>query len=143
MDVKIPKPTTNKNEFYASNLLEKLADGKVEARYDESNAIFIDRDPDCFGYILNFLRNCTTNENFRLPKDKAVLRRILNDAEYYELDAIKDLIKLPFIDSLILDSKRVECLLKLCNFTETSEWKLLYRGSRDGFASENFHEKVK
>ena len=67
----------------------------------------------------------------------------MNDAEYYEVDAIKDLLKLPFIDSVILDSKRVECLLDLCNFTEASQWKLLYRGSRDGFACESFHEKVR
>ncbi len=143
MDVKIPKPKPNTHEFYESNILEKLANGKIDARYDEANSIFIDRDPDCFGYILNFLRHCNTNENFQLPKDKTILRKILNDAEYYEVDAIKYLLKLPFIDSVILDSKLVESLLNLCNFTEASQWKLLYRGSRDGFACESFHEKVR
>jgi len=143
LDVKIPKPHTNNHEYYTSNLLEKLAGGKIEASYDEKNAIFIDRDPDCFGYILNYLRHCNTNENFELPKEKAILKKILKDAEYYEIDAIKDLLNLPFNDSLILDSKSVDCLLELCSFTDASKWKLLYRGSRDGFGCRNFHERVK
>ena len=115
LDVKIPKPNTNNHEYYTSNLLEKLADGKIEASYDEKNAIFIDRDPGCFGYILNYLRHCNTNENFELPKEKAILKKILKDAEYYEIDAIKDLLNLPFNDSLILDSKSVDCLLVLAH----------------------------
>ena len=32
-------------------------------------------------------------------------------------------------------------LLKLCEFSPNEKWSLLYRGTRDGFDSNDFHSK--
>jgi hypothetical protein len=32
-------------------------------------------------------------------------------------------------------------LLKLCEFSSNDKWSLLYRGTRDGFDSDDFHSK--
>ena len=141
LDAKIPKPNTQNQEYYVTNLLEKLANNKTHVQYDENKAIFIDRDPTCFNYILNFLRAVNSNEKFDLPKDKQILRNLLKEAEYYELSAIKDLFNLPFNDSLILDTHLSDTLVKLCHFSDVDKWKLLYRGSLDGYRSEHFHLK--
>ncbi len=47
-----------------------------------------------------------------------------------------------YFDSLILNESDQLNLIKLCCFDEQFiKWNLVYRASRDGFASANFHEK--
>ena len=46
----------------------------------------------------------------------------------------------PF-ESQILSGKQSFDLIKLCEFSPKDKWTLLYRGSRDGFGSDNFHSK--
>lgn len=43
--------------------------------------------------------------------------------------------------SEILTAKQSFELLKLCDFNFKAKWKLLYRESKHGFASKNFHSK--
>ena len=44
--------------------------------------------------------------------------------------------------SRILSYENKHKLMKLCGFnTETVKWKLLYRGTIDGFAAKDFHQK--
>jgi hypothetical protein len=45
------------------------------------------------------------------------------------------------MDSAILDENEKRDLCKLCGFASNQEFKLLYRGSRDGFSANAFHEK--
>jgi hypothetical protein len=40
-----------------------------------------------------------------------------------------------------IDSNQPIELIKLCEFTPNDKWTLLYRGSRDGFGSKDFHSK--
>ncbi len=44
------------------------------------------------------------------------------------------------LSEILSYSNRIK-LLKLCNFEKEIKWKLLYRASRDGFQSKNFHDK--
>ncbi len=46
-----------------------------------------------------------------------------------------------FIHSKILMEDQVIDLIKLCKFISSDTWTLLYRGSRDGFGTKDFHLK--
>lgn len=72
----------------------------------------------------------------------------INEKSYYCL-CINDYIGLncqyyknkEFINSTILTNKQIiEDLFNLTKF-EKKQWKLIYRGSRDGFGANNFHSK--
>jgi hypothetical protein len=41
---------------------------------------------------------------------------------------------------ILTDDQSLE-LIKLCEFSPNDEWSLLYRGTRDGFGSDDFHSK--
>jgi hypothetical protein len=45
------------------------------------------------------------------------------------------------LDSKILMGDQVIDLIKLCKFNSSDKWTLLYRGSRDGFGTKDFHLK--
>ena len=47
----------------------------------------------------------------------------------------------PIIDSMILNSQQTIELIKTCEFSFKSEFKLLYRATRDGFSSKVFPSK--
>ena len=47
--------------------------------------IFIDRDPQTFRYVINYLRAKSRNETFRLPNDKSVLLDLFDEADYFKL----------------------------------------------------------
>ncbi|KAK0396522.1 hypothetical protein QR680_001749 [Steinernema hermaphroditum] len=55
-------------------------------------AYFIDRDPECFGIVLNYLRLKAANQRWEacLPKDPDRLALLTQEAEYYELPALRD-----------------------------------------------------
>lgn len=52
-----------------------------------------------------------------------------------------DLINTPFLDSTILTKEQKKNLLKLCDFARNKKFTLLYRATRDGFRSTDFHSK--
>jgi BTB/POZ domain len=56
--------------------------GNVQGRY------FIDRSPDCFGYVLEFLRG----HEVELPSDPRELRLLWKEADFYGLEGLKELI---------------------------------------------------
>jgi hypothetical protein len=70
-------------EFYEPNLLEALANGLVDVKLDDSDAIFVDRNPKYFGLILDFLRCVNTDEKFELPKHEADLNGLIFNLEFY------------------------------------------------------------
>ncbi|CAH8834760.1 unnamed protein product [Trichobilharzia szidati] len=67
----------NKNSFFSI-----LLDGALPTMKDESGAIFIDRDPDMFSVILNYLR---TNE---LNLNGVDINSLKNEAQFYALDSL-------------------------------------------------------
>ena len=73
---------------------------------DENGAIFIDRDPDLFRPILNFLRNrnlSLASPAFPIGNDESSMRALLHEAEYYGISPlVKQL-------SLCLDLEKSSC----------------------------------
>ncbi|CAH8440848.1 unnamed protein product [Heterobilharzia americana] len=67
----------NKNSFFSI-----LLDGALPTMKDESGAIFIDRDPDMFSIILNYLR---TNE---LNLSGVDINSLKNEAQFYALESL-------------------------------------------------------
>ena len=113
--------------------------GYIEIKYDENKAIFIDRNPKYFGYILDYLRMAGTENEFELPP--GVEKYCLNkEAQFFNLRGLFNL-TLPLFDSKILNEQLMADLLRLCQFSDGQKFKLLYRGSRDGFAASDFHSK--
>ena len=145
---KIKKPGSF--DYYPANLLSDIVTNKVNLRLDEQDAVFIDRDPKYFVYILNYIRTATSTNNVNAigcsDEDKIEL---IKEAEYFKLDGLKDLLVsslknsslINILDSTILSFDQMNSLMKLCNFPLTSKWRLLYRASRDSFISYKFHAK--
>ena len=81
----------NNEEYYGPNLLEGLISGIGNIKLDENKAIFIDRNPEYFNYILDYLRS-KQNENadnkFELKNDKRFLQRLLKEAKYYQVEGL-------------------------------------------------------
>lgn len=128
------------------NLLLQLADDP-DTKKDDTNAIFIDRNPKYFDYILDYLRMLTTGKFddylCTLPKEYSQLLMLANEAEFYQIKSLKELIYIhmdrSFYDSHILSANDAKNLIDLCSFSPNLKWKLVYRASRDGFSSNSFH----
>ena len=66
------------------------------------------------------------------------------EAEYFKVDSLVE--KLPKslienIDSSILSQLEFTFLFELCNFGLNSKWRQIYRATRDGFSTSDFHSK--
>lgn len=129
--------TNNKKDFYQANLLESLLNNKEHVKYDENKAIFIDRNPQYFIHIVDYLRLV---DKYKLPKCKEIQQRIFEEAEFYQIEGLIHML-VPFKDSVILNSVHARNLTKLCGFRMCESWTLLYRGSTDGFDQKKFHAK--
>ena len=105
----------------------------------EDGSYFIDRDGTHFRYILNYLRT----GQLVVPEDKVVQRKLLTEAEFYQVEGIINELKArPFKDSVILTSDQQQTLIKWLKETLTSasfDYALIYRASRNGWAAANFH----
>lgn len=117
--------------------------------FDDVADVFIDRDGTHFRYILNYLRTGFIT----LPRDITAIQELLIEAEYYELkEIIEELTKpcyqikgiLPysyetgaFYDSLILSKESRQHLHVFLGGQKA--YKLVYRGSRDGWSADTFH----
>jgi hypothetical protein len=121
---------------YLTNLLEKEKDKII---YDDNKAVFIDRNPKYFEFIIEFLR---TGFMETLPQDFHTLKRMTDEALFYKLDELAQEMYLTFMPSEILtqDLAPISKLFKLSDFF-IKKWQLVYRASRDGFEPTVFHEK--
>ncbi|CAF0782672.1 unnamed protein product [Brachionus calyciflorus] len=127
-------------QFYSPTMFEGLVNGFVQPKYDENQAIFIDRNPKYFSYILDYLRIANTETDFELPDnvDKKDLRK---EAKYYNIEGLLEMTDTKLLKSNILTSDSAKDLMKLCGFPESEKWFLVYRGSKDGFGAKDFHAK--
>ncbi len=64
---------------------------------------------------------------------------IFDDIDYNIIGMICSFV--PSVDSVIIDPDVQEKIVALCDSGEIYKWTLIYRGSRDGFRPERFHEK--
>ena len=133
----------NETEFYKPNLLEEMYNESLQ----NSNEIpLINRSPIYFQYILDYLK-CPEDLNEivgHIYRKKYSFKNFVADAEYFKVDSLVE--KLPkflteIIYSSILSQLEFTYLKALCNFDLNSEWKQLYRATRDGFSVTNFHSK--
>ena len=123
-------------------MLHAMFSGRFNTKASEDGSYFIDRDGTHFRYILNYLRN----GQLIVPKEEMVRIReeLLAEAEFYQIEGIIKTLKVSaFMDSVILSSDHREPLVNWLQesqaiITNGSD-KLLYRASRDGWASSNFH----
>ena len=121
-------------------MLRSIVSGIIKVNYDENKAIFIDRNPKYFGYILDYLRNIDSSNPFNVPKlNQEGTQELEDEANYFGLHGLIELIN-PF-ESLIIQEHEKSDFFNLCNLCFGKKWKRLYRASVDGFLSQNFHTK--
>lgn len=127
-------------EAYKPHVLEGLVSGFLEPKHDENKAIFLDRNPKYFEYILDYLRMANTEKEFELPEniDKKEFR---TESQYYNIEGLIELTEPKASKSSILRSSQLKELTNLCSFPESTSWSLIYRASRDGFTARDFHSK--
>ena len=127
-------------DYYEPNFLECLVDGILIAKNEsESNAIFIDRNPRYFSYLLDYLRMAdSVDRNFQLPKTDLDLNGLLEEAEYFNVQGLVHLIQASEKSSIVSPAEFSQ-LMDLVGFeNKASKWKMIYRATRDGFGSENW-----
>ena len=128
----------------SGSMLHAMFSEGFESKPTKDGSYFIDRDGTHFRYILNYLR---TGRLF-LPDDKCdkcLRKELLEEAEFYQIRGIIDeLCPSPFLRSKILSDEQkqifVNTWLKERLNCRHSTFVLLYRASRDGWASSKFHE---
>ena len=125
-----------------NSMLAAMFSGKFDTKPSEDGSFFIDRDGTHFRFILNYLRDGI----LILPEGATALKQLQQEAEFYQIQGILDELKppvrpaLPFEESEILTSEEHRQSLK--GYTDLEgEWRLLFRASRDGFATQTFHSK--
>jgi hypothetical protein len=105
-----------------------------------SEKIFIDRPSKPFELILNSLR---TNRELRFPDDEVEYNNLMVEIYYFGLKKYFEngiTLKGKFVGSKLLTSKYQKIINKWLN-NKKKDWKLIYRGTVDGFSSYNFHSK--
>lgn len=104
-----------------------------------------------------YLRQFKISDNIIIEANEAAIKfNQLADEEKIKLDDFifnkshlkfePNKLKLPIsilgsIDMSILSNTQMKELMRLCHFPVETEWRLLYRASRDGFGAIDFHRK--
>lgn len=77
--------------YFPDTMLSKLVSGDIPSHRDETGAFFIDRDPDLFCHVLNYLRNPLSPEV--IPENKQMLRRLQLEADFYSISELRQAIQ--------------------------------------------------
>ena len=122
------------------SMLHAMFSGRFDTKPAEDGSYFIDRDGTHFRYILNYLRL----GRLLLPDDTMIRNEVFAEAEFYQIQGITDELKPKlFRDSTILSVEQKKVLTSWIKEelkqTATSTFVLLFRASRNGWASTNFH----
>ena len=132
-----------------NSMLAAMFSGRHEVQTTEDGSFFIDRDGTYFRFLLNYLRN----GELILPDGATFLKELEAEAKFYQLQGILDELHelhelhrtapkelKEFEESVILTNEEHRRVLKTW-LPIKSEWRLLFRASRDGFAALAFHSK--
>ncbi|PFX11604.1 uncharacterized protein LOC111319474 [Stylophora pistillata] len=124
-----------------NSMLAAMFSGKFEMKPAEDGAYFIDRDGTHFRFILNYLRN----GELILPDGATFLKELEAEAKFYQIRGILEELNTRepkyFEDSVILTNEEHRSVLNRWLSPQDGKWKLLFRGSRDGFEAQTFHSK--
>lgn len=137
----------NSFEYYPPSLLNEILSGNLNVNLDQDNAVFIDRNPKYFQYILQYLRSAHSGFINSLNCSEQDRVELLKEADYYKLPGLKELLVnslkssqlVTVLDSVILNFDQMNFLMELCNFPPSTKWKLIYRASVHGFQASRFH----
>ena len=121
-------------------MLHAMFSGRFDSKAAEDGSYFIDRDGTHFRYILNYLRT----GYLLAPEDKLVRKELLEEAQFYQIRGIVDELCPPsFQGSKIVSEEQKQVLTRGCLKDQLerrhSTFVLIYRASRDGWNSSNFH----
>ena len=123
------------------SMLAAMFSRKFEVKPLEDGAFFIDRDGKHFRFIHNYLRT----GKLTLPKGATFLDELAEEAEFYQIQRILDelvsKVSEYFEESVILTNEEHRSVLNVWLSPQEGKWKLLFRGSRDGFQAQTFHSK--
>jgi len=64
------------------NYLHDIFTGKMNIILDRNNMVFIDRDGEYFGYVLDYLRD----EEVIMPDDLLIVEMIMKEFEFYRIE---------------------------------------------------------
>ena len=105
----------------------------------ENGTLFLDRDGKHFRVILNYLRN----GELVLPNGEMSEEELFIEAEFYQIKGLQ--MKLSIMSEILTNEEHIILLLSWLPFLDLGirrhRLRLLYRGSRDGFAAECFHSR--
>ena len=125
----------------AGSMFHAMFSGRFDTKPAEDGSYFIDRDETHFRYILNYLLTA----QLVVPEDKIVRKESLNEAEFYQVEGIIDILRShPFEESNILSRAQRHTLIDWLKGSLTSashNYVLIHRASRDGWAASSFHQR--
>ncbi|XP_062522994.1 uncharacterized protein LOC134197664 [Corticium candelabrum] len=128
------------------SMLASMFSGRFNMEPRKDGSFFIDRDPTHFRFILNFLRT----GKIIVPRDTIAREELLLEAEFYNIKPIIDKLSDPidsqsavqpvaseFVDSTLMNKEDKRVLLSW--LSGKTNWRLIYKASRDGFRAADFH----
>jgi hypothetical protein len=140
--------------YYEPHLLELMMIGIVKVVKDPTGAIFINRNPKYFEYILDYLRAVEDEEEFDASYiDSKLINKLIIETEHFNLMSLRDLltessrsdVDVECSKSSILKQNKLQLtfnnLVKDKAVLKHKKWTLLYRATEDGFAAADFHRK--
>ena len=137
---------------YDDSIFAHMFSGKYLIKPSKKDkSFFIDRDGTHFRLILNYLRT----GKLIIEYDNELLKKeLLNEALFYQINPLITMLKPKCgynVDSKILNEFYIKCCENWIlnnntnnnnrNINNNIKWKLLYRATRDGFKSSEFHRR--
>merc|ERR1719193_1483241 len=116
----------------AGSMLAAMFSGNFNMEPGEDGAYFIDRDGEMFVPLLNYLRTGL----FAVPEDEILRDNLYNEADFYGLQPVCDIIRPPpppsplNFGSMVANEQDFKWLKS--QIPESKNFELLYRASRDG-----------
>jgi hypothetical protein len=121
-----------------SKFFEDLFSNEKDIIFDKDDNIFLDRPSKEFSLILDGLRTGI----LETPEEVKDFKNLASEIHFYKLDQFfgDAMTKGNFFGTSIIDNSQQKQLNSWVN-NSTKDWKLIYKGSKDGFSANSFHKK--